>query len=185
VVLDPRSPTDCGRALIPTVRHDAHHGVLEMTMKRLMILAAMLAAAACGDDSSEADVDNGNEETDGTRDAGRDAQGGDVEKDAGKGDAGKADAGGGNCDELTYAKFGEAFEEKYCASCHAASVKGTARRAAPPAYVFDTLAEIKQHKDEIKEQVVSKAMPYPFPDVKQPTDDERAKLAAWIDCGPK
>jgi uncharacterized membrane protein len=118
-----------------------------------IFLAAALAVGGCGDDSAD---------DDGT-------------------DTGSSDAGA--CAELTYASFGNDFMDKYCASCHAASVTGSARMAAPNDDVYDTLAQIKAKKRELKEEVASKAMPFPTAKV-FPTDAERAKFVQWIDCGP-
>lgn len=101
-------------------------------------------------------------------------------------DSGEADAvtDASACADLSYDSFGKKFMDDYCASCHAASVKGAARMAAPPEDVFDTLAQIKADKAELKDQVtVLKAMPFPTADA-QPSDDERAKFAQWLACGP-
>jgi hypothetical protein len=206
------------------------------TMKRLRILATMLAALACGacGDDSSGDDDSGGEET--PQDAGGDASsardaradaradagnsgGGDedasepVDEDAGGTpgdedasiadagrtdagaadagaadagrDAGTADAGGGNdCASLTYAAFGEPFLTKYCSSCHAASKMGSARMGAPANKIYDTLAQVKAGKAELKKEVVDdKSMPF-GPSSLKPSNAERTQFGAWLACGP-
>ncbi|HEX5658068.1 MAG TPA: hypothetical protein VFX59_12775 [Polyangiales bacterium] len=180
-------------------------------MKRLMITAAMLAVVACGDDSSSGDDGDTTDETPApTNDAGRDANRADARSSGGGGDdagedddddvqdAGKADAtvatdagksdGGANgdpCATLTYASFGKAFEAKYCASCHAATVKGSARNDAPPDAVFDTLEQIQDAKALLKAFVVNgKTMPPSDSEGDKPTDAERTQFGQFLDCGP-
>jgi uncharacterized membrane protein len=118
-----------------------------------IFLAAVLAVGGCGDDAAD---------DDGT-------------------DTGSADAGA--CADLTYASFGNDFMDKYCASCHAASVKGSARMGAPGDDVYDTLAQIKADKKDLKHEVSSKAMPFPTAKV-FPSQAERDQFVQWIDCGP-
>lgn len=84
---------------------------------------------------------------------------------------------------LTYTSFGHSFMDTYCASCHAASVTGTARQGAPTDQVFDTLAQVRAKSDDIMhEAVVEKEMPYGSAS-KKPTDAERAQLGEWLACG--
>jgi len=91
-----------------------------------------------------------------------------------RGDAGASDGGaGGACGALTYESFGKAFVASYCISCHGASSRQVK---------LDTLPAIQAAKAQVKRAAVtSKAMPEGG---KQPTDEERAKLGQWLDCGP-
>jgi uncharacterized membrane protein len=154
-----------------------------MTMKRLMISAALLVATACGDDSSS---DDSTDDSTTTKDAGKDASSSIPKADGGKDASATKDAGGGgdDCDALTYDSFGKDFMDTYCASCHAKSVTGGQRQGAPPEDVFDTLAQIQADKDEVQMQVKTKVMPFKLPNVAQPTQAERDKFDAWMTCGP-
>jgi len=70
---------------------------------------------------------------------------------------------------------------EYCASCHAASVTGTARKGAPTNDVFDTVTQIRNAKSELlKEVVTMKSMP-PSGSA-QPSTSERTLLAEWLNC---
>jgi uncharacterized membrane protein len=84
---------------------------------------------------------------------------------------------------LTYANFGKSFVSSYCASCHAATVTGTARLGAPVDDVFDTRAQIVAKAAELKEQVVvMKTMPFGNGTPK-PSDVDRVKFGQWLACG--
>lgn len=80
---------------------------------------------------------------------------------------------------LTYENFGQDFFAKYCNYCHGASVED--RQSAPPAYVFDTEAQIEKWADRIYIRAASRndTMP-PGPD--DPPREERDKLAEWLVC---
>ena len=83
----------------------------------------------------------------------------------------------------TYENFGRQFVATYCASCHAGTQAGAARQGAPTDYVFDSLAEIRQHAVAMHMDVVElKIMPFGSSSLK-PSDGERTKLGAWLDCG--
>jgi uncharacterized membrane protein len=84
---------------------------------------------------------------------------------------------------LTYADFGKPFLTKYCSSCHAATVTGSARQAAPTDDVFDTVAQVRAKSDEVVHEVsVEKSMPF-GPNSLKPTDTERQQLGEWVACG--
>jgi uncharacterized membrane protein len=84
---------------------------------------------------------------------------------------------------LTYTEFGKPFLSKYCSSCHAATVKGAARQAAPVDDVFDTVEQVRAKNDEVVHEVsVEKSMPFGPSSVK-PTDLEREQFGEWVACG--
>ncbi|MDB4973060.1 MAG: hypothetical protein JWN48_1401 [Myxococcaceae bacterium] len=86
-------------------------------------------------------------------------------------------------DALTYVSFGKPFFDTYCETCHAGSVVGAARQGAPPSYVFDSAALIKQHAADIRmDAVETRNMPFGSTSLK-PSDADRAKLGQWLDCG--
>jgi len=84
---------------------------------------------------------------------------------------------------LTYAEFGKPFLTKYCSSCHAASVSGSARQAAPADDVFDTVAQVRAKSDELIHEVsVEKSMPF-GPTSLKPSAAEREQFGEWVACG--
>jgi uncharacterized membrane protein len=84
---------------------------------------------------------------------------------------------------LTYADFGKPFLTKYCSSCHAATLTGSARQAAPADDVFDTAAQVRAKSDEVIHEVsVEKSMPFGTASLK-PSDAEREQLGEWVACG--
>jgi uncharacterized membrane protein len=84
---------------------------------------------------------------------------------------------------LTYTNFGKAFEETYCASCHAGKLMGVARQKAPADDVFDTVEQIRAKSDEVVHEVsVEKSMPF-GPDSRKPSDAERTQFGQWVACG--
>ncbi|MEY4509838.1 MAG: hypothetical protein RLZZ450_1960 [Pseudomonadota bacterium] len=84
---------------------------------------------------------------------------------------------------LTYADFGKPFLTKYCSSCHAASVRGSARQAAPTDDVFDTVAQVRAKSDEVVHEVsVEKSMPF-GPGSLKPSAAEREQFGEWVACG--
>ncbi|MBK8257039.1 MAG: c-type cytochrome [Polyangiaceae bacterium] len=80
---------------------------------------------------------------------------------------------------LTYENFGQDFFAKYCNYCHGASVED--RQSAPPAYVFDTEAQVEKWAERIYIRAAGRneTMP-PGPD--DPPREERDKLAEWLVC---
>ena len=66
-----------------------------------------------------------------------------------------------------------------CASCHAAQPTDPTIKQAPKGVMLTSLEEIKRHGPQINAQAVfSKAMP--LGNKTGMTDEERAKLGAWI-----
>ncbi|MFO1032751.1 MAG: hypothetical protein U1E15_01150 [Hyphomicrobiales bacterium] len=66
-----------------------------------------------------------------------------------------------------------------CVACHAAKPTEPAITQAPKGIMLETLDAMRQHKDQIITQAVAnKAMP--LGNKTGMTDDERAKLGAWL-----
>ena len=71
-----------------------------------------------------------------------------------------------------------------CATCHAEHPRFEGLAAPPKGIVLETPAQIVAHAAAIRQQAVaSRAMP--LGNLTQMTDDERARLAAWIDGGAR
>lgn len=84
---------------------------------------------------------------------------------------------------LTYAAFGKPFLTKYCSSCHAATLHGSARQAAPADDVFDTVAQVRAKSDELIHEVsVEKSMPF-GPTSLKPSGSDREQFGQWVACG--
>ena len=186
-----------------------------MRSRNLTAAIAMLIVASCGGDGYDTssgsaygdDEDTQDEEGTTSRDAGATNA---RAKDGGKSDGGTSDAGGGgvrgaddqsaaddgpsdggpgadagiaaesdagadSCATLTYESFGKQFLASYCLSCHG----GATPRGG---FKLDTLAAVITRKVGVKAQVLSGGMPMGN---KKPSDEERARLGQWIDCGPK
>lgn len=107
-------------------------------------------------------------------------------------DAGSADAGSGVLDAAaledggpiteTWSSFAEAFMQTYCVRCHSTSPKD-----------FNSLADVRANTATIRCGVSDVALDGcgAFPPPRQfpvgsgpfPSDDERARLVAWLDAG--
>jgi uncharacterized membrane protein len=71
-----------------------------------------------------------------------------------------------------------------CSACHAARPRQAGIVAAPKGVVLETPAQIAANAAAIRQQaVISRAMP--LGNLTQMTDDERARLGAWIDAGAR
>ncbi len=161
-------------------------------------LASLLGAAACGGEEPSDDLrtraqldivpgcDGG---MSATRDAGDDhehdagaASGIDAGSDDDDGDVGDDDAGAPPdpaCADLTYAKFGEAFLDKYCVGCHLGS-------RAVGGIDLSTLSGVREHADHVQEHAVDQSEEPLMPpaSARQPSESEREQLGAWLRCGP-
>jgi uncharacterized membrane protein len=86
------------------------------------------------------------------------------------------------CGELTYENFAEDFMDTYCLRCHSSSLTGIiARTGAPEDTNFNTLTDVRDEQNRIRLRAgVAGTMP---PSAPFPTEDERAQLLNWIDCG--
>lgn len=82
--------------------------------------------------------------------------------------------------KLTYAGFGGTFFAANCNRCH--SAPSGEREGAPEGYVFDTVEQVRQHKDRIFARSAGPNASMPIgPD--DPPREQRDKLAEWLACG--
>ena len=82
--------------------------------------------------------------------------------------------------QLTYESFGRTFMAEHCDECHSAG--DGHRHGAPSSYRFDTLADVRAHKDRIFVRAAASNTTMP-PGVDDPPADEREQLAEWLACG--
>lgn len=129
---------------------------------RWMVAMACVAGLGCGDDDHDHD-----------------------EADEEEADVGTAT--GAVCDStLTYEADIAPFAAKYCTSCHATALTGTARQGAPGDHNFETEDGILEEKAHVDEEAGSgpsatnTAMPPAGSPA--PTKAEREKLSAWLAC---
>jgi uncharacterized membrane protein len=72
-----------------------------------------------------------------------------------------------------------AVTAKHCTMCHAARPTHAGFKEAPKGAILETLDELRRHRLQIEAQAVrNKSMP--LGNETQMTDDERAKLGAWL-----
>lgn len=90
-------------------------------------------------------------------------------------------------DPPTYASFGQAFFETYCADCHSSATND--RHGAPGNQNYDTEAEILRHAEDIDGVAASgpAATNTSMPEVGSvvpaaPTTAERARLGEYLAC---
>jgi cytochrome c5 len=98
-------------------------------------------------------------------------------------------AGGSSADAAgqdTWTNFGEAFFAKYCVSCHDGSITGD----------FRSYADVVTHQTDIRCGIATTSLSgcqnakypprqFPIGSGPKPSDDERARVVAWIDAGAK
>ena len=78
----------------------------------------------------------------------------------------------------------QAIVDVRCVACHAEKPRQEGIAVAPKGIVLETPAQIVQHAAAIRQQAVaSRAMP--LGNLTHMTDDERARLGAWIDAGAR
>ena len=83
---------------------------------------------------------------------------------------------------LTYQNFGEPFMANWCNGCHSSGLPSGMRQLAPADVNFDTLAEIRAQSVAI---LVTTVTDVTMPPEGGPSDDERALLSQWMDCGAR
>jgi uncharacterized membrane protein len=81
---------------------------------------------------------------------------------------------------LTYENFGAVFLENWCNGCHSDGLPYGMRQTAPLDVNFDTLDEVRAQSFAI---VRTTAIARTMPPEGGPTEDERALLAEWMQCG--
>lgn len=84
---------------------------------------------------------------------------------------------------LTYETFGAPFAISWCRGCHSSAVPAGMRQRAPIDVNFDTHEDIVNYKSKILE-LTTGAKPS-MPPAGGPSDEERALLAEWLNCGAK
>lgn len=110
---------------------------------------------------------------------------------------------GATCSEadmasLTWESFGQDFMATYCTSCHASTLPHSQRNGAPLYHDYDSLQGVMRIPDHVDEQAgkgpdsTNTLMPPSRcpstpggkldTDCPKPSDDQRAKLAAWLAC---
>ena len=78
----------------------------------------------------------------------------------------------------------QAIVDARCVACHAERPRQEGIAVAPKGVMLETPAQIAQHAAAIRQQaVISRAMP--LGNLTNMTDDERARLGAWIDAGAR
>lgn len=89
------------------------------------------------------------------------------------------------CEEsfLSYDNAGAPFMINWCRGCHSSAVPRAMRQKAPMMVNFDTEEDIVRWAERIEARATS-ASPT-MPPAGGPTDEERAMLREWIECGMK
>ena len=80
---------------------------------------------------------------------------------------------------LTYENFGAGFMNTYCQSCHGS--QSTDRAGAPGDFIFDTVAQVRQHRARIYVRAAGRNTTMP-PGPVDPPQSERDQLAEWLSC---
>ena len=83
---------------------------------------------------------------------------------------------------VTYTKHIAPLMARYCASCHARDVTGSARQGAPPTANYDTYASTSAGADKAWGRLKDASMP---PSPPKMTSCEVKIFRAWIDTGKK
>ena len=78
----------------------------------------------------------------------------------------------------------QAIVQKHCVTCHAAVPTHKGFTAPPAGAAFDTPAGLVRYAPRIRERAVESAS-MPLGNETGMTDEERARLGAWIDGGAK
>jgi uncharacterized membrane protein len=79
----------------------------------------------------------------------------------------------------SWESFGSGFVTQYCQTCHASTTPD--RHGAPEEVVFDTAADVWARKAQVLEVTLSE--PASMPPQGGVTDDDKAMLRAWLECG--
>jgi uncharacterized membrane protein len=84
---------------------------------------------------------------------------------------------------VDYATVGRPFMLDWCTGCHSSTLPPTMRQDAPLDVNFDDHAAILVWGERIR---IRAAGPNPtMPPAGGPSDEERALIAEWIDCGAR
>jgi hypothetical protein len=80
---------------------------------------------------------------------------------------------------VSYESFAGPFLLSWCTGCHASSLAEGQRQGAPPGIDFDSESGVRSHIERIAARVADHTMP----PAGGPSDEERALLLEWVDCG--
>ena len=106
-----------------------------------------------------------------------------VDSDGGDG-PGQPDADLSVCEtsELSFANFAQGFMDSYCLGCHSSALGEGQRAGAPMQVNFDTYELVQAQADRIRFRAAEN-QDMPPQSGAQPTNDERANIGEWINCG--
>ena len=96
---------------------------------------------------------------------------------------GADDSAAVDCDReppLTFDNFGEAFLSKHCTGCHSVLHEGNLREGAPLGVDLNTYADVLMWAERIDSRVLDTL---DMPPGGGPSEDERAQLHEWLQCG--
>lgn len=82
---------------------------------------------------------------------------------------------------LDYNNFGRPFALDWCRGCHSKNIPEAMRQKAPPGVDFDTLEDVQKWRDRIT--IRATGTNPTMPPAGGPSEEERALLAEWLDCG--
>jgi hypothetical protein len=94
------------------------------------------------------------------------------------------DTAGGACARtppLDWDNFGDGIVTKHCTGCHSSLLPADLREGAPLGVDFDTYEGVLQYRDRIVIRAVS--ADGGMPPGGGPSEEERALLGEWLDCG--
>jgi uncharacterized membrane protein len=84
---------------------------------------------------------------------------------------------------LEYKNFGQPFLLDWCSGCHSAALPATMRQMAPADVNFDTIDGVRRFQERIAARATG-ATPT-MPPAGGPSEEERAMLAEWLNCGTR
>lgn len=82
---------------------------------------------------------------------------------------------------MRYDNAGAPFVISWCRGCHSSAVPKAMRQKAPMNVNFDSEEEVRQWAERIEARATSTNPT--MPPAGGPTDEERAMLREWIECG--
>jgi hypothetical protein len=86
----------------------------------------------------------------------------------------------GSSQDLTYENFAGPFFLSWCTGCHSSDLPEGARQKAPLGINFDSLDDIRKHREIILARAVNRT---DMPPAGGPSQEERALLGEWLGCG--
>lgn len=83
--------------------------------------------------------------------------------------------------DLTYEGFADGFVRNNCRGCHAEALTGEARHGAPRRVSFDSVEDVRAHREDILAIAVGDNPE--MPPAGGPSDAERRLFHEWLVCG--